>query len=1485
MRLALTVLHVPTGRRADRSVVVDPETTVGEVAAHLASTLGSASDTPGPTPGSLSVDGVPVEPGARLRSGVLLDGAVLALGGPAPHHRLPDDLPTIRVIGGRGAGTIHVVDVGIVHVGTGPDAGVRLDDDRVPPIVASIELDGAGRFSLTPTASAFAEPDDDARGPLVLVDRVPVRGTAAVDEHCVITIGDTLLAVAPAGHPSAAITVSDGGGTLDHARPPRLLPEPPTTSFRYPAEPQQGTKRPLPIVAALAPMLMAVVMVSVFGNVAFLAFGLMSPVVMIGNHLYDKRNGKVSHRRRLADHQATKEAVAADAENAVRQLQRELRHLSPDAATVLDIAVRRRSRLWERRRDDPDHLRVRIGTADLPSGVTIEDPAELEHRRTVARPAVDVPVTVDLGDHGVVGVAGRPEHARPLVAWMLAQLAVAQSPRDVRFVVLTEQAAADHWSWLAHVPHARPDDGRPAAVWLGTDAETVARRIAELGAEIDGRQRAARESAGALRTATDVVLVVDGARRLRTLPGLVRVLRDGPSVGVHAVCIDSERRSLPEECVAVVTCGTTRHSLEVHRTADVREVKADLLPDGWFEAVGRAVAPVVDVDDGGGAAGLPTRSRLLDVLQLEPPTPEAVLERWSHTAPTTEVVIGESLDGPFSFDLRRDGPHGLVAGTTGSGKSELLQSMVASLAAANTPESMTFVLVDYKGGAAFRDFEPLPHTVGMVTDLDTHLVERALHSLGAELRRREHLLADVGAKDLEHYVEGARGPAARPPLPRLLIVIDEFASMVRELPDFVTGLVNIAQRGRSLGIHLVLATQRPTGVVTGDIRANTNLRIALRVTDAGESTDVIDAGDAAGIAKSTPGRAFVRLGARALVPFQAGRVGGRRPGVVAEVVPEVWSGPLAWEDLGRVAAEPPPRTSTESVERTDLVELVAALAAASDRLGIARPHRPWLDALPERVVLEDLDAAGLGDDEVAPDGDLPVLPFGRQDFPAEQRQAAAVLDLQTLGHLFVVGAPRTGRSQVLRTVAAAIADRTSCADVHLFGIDCGGGALLPLETMPHVGAVAQRTQLDRVRRLLTKLVDETHRRQQVLATGGYAGVVEQRRAVPEADRLPHLVVMIDRWEGFTGTFAEIEHGALVDQVGLVLREGAAAGVHVIVTGDRQLVAGRLAALVDDKLLLRLTDRADYALAGLTPRALPDVVPPGRGFTAESAVETQVALIADDPTGQAQAESLRRRGVAAAHRDRHVPSGRKPFRVDQLAGPITFDQAWSRRVDGHPSGLFALVGVGGDDLVPMGPDLAEGPGSFVVTGPPKSGRSSVLVAMVRSITAQGVGVVVVAPRRSPLRELEGAPGVVATITTRAVEASSLAALFSGEDGQGGPRVLVVDDGEQLKDCPAAEWLVEFVRSCPDTGRALVVAGTTGEVLAGWAGWQVDVRNNRCGAVLSPQLPNEGEQVGIRLTKADLTDRATPGVAVVDDGTGQAVRVQVPFDPVGRPPTAS
>ncbi|MFD2355660.1 FtsK/SpoIIIE domain-containing protein [Nonomuraea ferruginea] len=235
------------------------------------------------------------------------------------------------------------------------------------------------------------------------------------------------------------------------------------------------------------------------------------------------------------------------------------------------------------------------------------------------------------------------------------------------------------------------------------------------------------------------------------------------------------------------------------------------------------------------------------------------------------------------------------------------------MAAANRPDQLTFVLIDYKGGAAFKECTRLPHTVGMVSDLDGHLTQRALDSLAAELRRRERLLFTSGAKDIEDY-------AGSEPLPRLVLIIDEFAALVAELPDFVTGLVDIARRGRSLGIHLILATQRPAGVVTADIQANTSLRIALRVTEPAESSDVIDLPDAAHISKTTPGRCYVRSGMGAASAVQTARVGGRAPASV--------TGPP------RQAVRRRPR------DRRRLAHGGAAAAPASGTRGGIDRHRP-----------------------------------------------------------------------------------------------------------------------------------------------------------------------------------------------------------------------------------------------------------------------------------------------------------------------------------------------------------------------------------------------------------------------------------------------------------------------------------------------------------------------------------------------------------------
>ena len=350
-----------------------------------------------------------------------------------------------------------------------------------------------------------------------------------------------------------------------------------------------------------------------------------------------------------------------------------------------------------------------------------------------------------------------------------------------------------------------------------------------------------------------------------------------------------------------------------------------------------------------------------------------------------------------------------------------------------------------------------------------------------------------------------------------MIVIDEFAQMAGELPDFVTGLVGIAAQGASLGIHLILATQRPSGVVSADIRANTNLRIALRVTDQADSTDVIDAPDAAHIAKATPGRAYVRLGHASLVPFQAGDLGGSRPQADAEARSLVWAARVGWTDLGRAEPHPHAVKKREEEELTDLKVLPDAIKRASEGLDIPPQHSPWLPPLSKLVTIDELHSAG---EPTA--GDAPLVPFGVTDIPTRQTRELMVLDIAHGGHVVIAGAPRSGRSTVLRTIAGSVAAHASPADVHIYALDCGASTLLPLTSLPHCGAVVTRDQTERVERLLARLRGEITRRQQLLAAGGFAG----DRRTARADRR-------SRRSGCPGWFGP---AALVGRVQRRLRE-------------------------------------------------------------------------------------------------------------------------------------------------------------------------------------------------------------------------------------------------------------------------------------------------------------------------------------------------------------
>ncbi len=644
----------------------------------------------------------------------------------------------------------------------------------------------------------------------------------------------------------------------------------------------------------------------------------------------------------------------------------------------------------------------------------------------------------------------------------------------------------------------------------------------------------------------------------------------------------------------------------------VDDVVADLVADRWAQRLARGLAPLRDATPVAGA-GLPDTVRLLDQLDLDATDADAVATSWRRSPRAVTTVLGATTGGPFVVDLARDGPHVLVAGTTGAGKSELLQTLIAGLALANRPDELTFVLVDYKGGAAFAECARLPHTVGLVTDLDAGLTARALDSLGAEIARRERLLASHGASDLTDYQSlrdrvGATGQEVPPSLPRLVLVIDEFRVLAEELPDFISGLVRLAAVGRSLGVHLVLATQRPGGVVSADIKANVNLRLALRVQHPGDSIDVVDTSEAATISDRTPGRGVARVGSAEPVRFQTARVGGVAAGS-ADVRFSVRR--LEWARLGDPAPRP---AAPPHVAEADLSRIVRAVGAAARDMGVAIAPSPWLPPLPELLTTRTIPPA--------PPSPSPVLTYGLADDPARQRQVAASWDLAVDGALGVVGASRSGRTTVVRALLASLVGRCTPAEGWVYVLD-GAAGLGPLTDLPHVGAVVPRDDGERAGRLLGRLLAEVSRRQELFTRASAGDLLEYQRT---GGALPWIVLVVDGWDELHQSWDDTEGLRRLDAVLELLSRGPAVGVRCVVTGGRAVATGRLGALVGQRLVLRTSDTGDAVMAGVPSRSVPTPWPPGRGVVvggrdAEHPRLVQVALLDDDPRGAAQHAAL------------------------------------------------------------------------------------------------------------------------------------------------------------------------------------------------------------------------------------------------------------------------
>lgn len=1391
------------------------------------------------------------------------------------HNRAPDrcrhggvGVVTVGVTGGYGAGATADLPLGMAWVGSAPDCAVQVPG--LPARACRLVVALGGAITVHPEAGVgvvqvgrrVLDPVTDPAASIHCVadNASPAQKMAVVDgftwhSGVRIGIGGSIFEVLP---PDVALTPTQAEGVpvAEVLRPPRLLPPEPGGVFVLPQEPKKPVARSFPLLLMLAPLLMAGVMIGITGTWHYALFAVLSPLMMVGSWLSGNAGARKTYRRELAEWRTNTARITGDAMEAVRGQEETRRFCAPDLATVARAALAPTGRLWERSSDDPDFLQLRVGNADLPSTVTVEDPSMDAHHRKKVPVALDVPAVVSLPQRGVVGVCGHPDYARAVVVWWVVQCAVLHSPRLVWLYVLAQSRRASEWEWVKWLPHCEAMAGQGGQVTVGCGADAVARRLGELAQLIASRMAFVQQNPGRDHPGPAVVVVWDGSRVLRQHPAAVVVLSDGPSVGVFSVCLDDQAHHVPGQADAVVevsdrACVVVRQQ----RAQDVVGVVADVVVPSWAETVALRLA---GLSDGGAVdqAMIVDSCRLVDVLGGAQLSVQQILAQWSVGGSGTKVRLGEGLDGPFWVDIVADGPHALVAGTTGAGKSELLRTWLCSLAVSARPDELIFVLVDYKGGAAFAQCAQLPHTVGLVTDLDAHLVRRCLASLAAEITVRERLLAQAGASDIAQYLVRRRRDESLPPLPRLMLVIDEFAALVHELPEFMDGIIDIAQRGRSLGMHVVLATQRPAGVVSGPIRANTNLRFCLRVTDAGESQDVVDAPDAAAIPASLPGRCVARCGPAAVQQFQTARVSvgtGAHQVAPASVVSSFGVTDGANTD-GDGGAE---RGGDD--DQTDLAVLVDVVQQAAGALGVDSPRRPWLPQLPP------VWSAGFGQ-------------WAVRDEPALQSQAVLTGDVSQWGHWFVIGAARSGRSHALRMMVAAAVQHYSVADLHVYGVDCGSGGLGVLAQLPHCGAVVSRREIDRLRRLLDVLTAQVRRRGEMLAQAGVGSWAELRAVEAErgeehdAERgggLAYILVVVDRWEGWSAGVAEVDNGALAAQFAALLSDGPPVGVLCVVSGDRSLAVPKMAAVTQDRLVLRLNDDADYALLGVALQDVPERMSPGRAVHAGSGLEHQIGSLGDDPCGAAQHAEFVKLAARVRHRDEGVAVELGPQRLKVLPRSVTVEQIaqWPQGVVDGP--MRARCGVGTDAVVAVGPDVGRH-GVCAVAGPARSGRSTLLALCAQGMAGAGGRVVVWAPRVSVVRELDGGPGVARVFVDAGVSAEVLAEAVGDDPGT----VLVVDDADLLRTVPAAAWFADFLRGARDRGQGALVAGLGTELSTGLSGWPAELRRSRYGLLTAVTSLVDGDVVGVRVTRSMVVGSATLGRAYFHDGSGVLTPIVYP-----------
>ncbi|HEV7579807.1 MAG TPA: type VII secretion protein EccCa [Mycobacterium sp.] len=1207
--------------------------------------------------------------------------------------------------------------------------------------------------------------------------------------------------------------------------------------------------RLLPVAMSLAALgVMAVTFISgsaVTRNPAFLAFPMMMLISMVltavtqrgrrqGGEIDADRTDYLGYLGRLRA--AVTEIAAA------QRASLDWSHPDPDTLWTLIGGPR----MWERRLTDPDFCRVRIGIGTQPLSTRLVapeiQPGERSDPVTVAAAhhfihthatITYAPITVDLTATAGVTVDGDPTEVRGLLRAMLCQLAVLHPPDQLLIVGVIEERHRAHWDWLKWLPHNQ----HPAVSDSAGSARMVYQSMAEAlralsGAELPPRVVVIADLEG--RGDFDSADTIAGLTILKACPGRV----GSPLTIRHVGAAEALRYPDKMNPVDAVICA--------RRLAAYR-VDAAYCRDG--------------------GPGWPGLVGLDDVAHFDPIT---LWRGQSHHARLC-APIGTTLDGvPLELDIKEPaengmGPHGLCVGATGSGKSELLRTVALGMMARNSPEVLNILLIDFKGGATFLDLVHAPHVAAVITNLaeEAPLVARMRDALAGEMNRRQQQLRSAGCASLAAYQQARRTGAELIALPALFIVVDEFSELLSQHPDFADMFVAIGRLGRSLGMHLLLASQRLDEGRLRGLEAHLSYRVCLKTLSPSESRIVLGTPDAYQL-PNAPGAAFLRSGSGELIRFQAAFVSGPlqadRP--ARGIAPAHHETPASVRMFTAQAAGP-----ITHVGKADGSPAPTVLRTVLDRLSGLGPsaHRVWLPPLGVAPPLASLVRdAGLG-------GSLNV-PIGIIDRPFDQCRTPLMVDLsRAAGNVAIVGAPQSGKSTALRTLITALAATHDPGQIQFYCLDFGGGTLASLRALPHVGAVASRAEPQLVVRTIAELESIMCSREEIYCERGidsiahYRQLRSERRPDSGHDPFGDVFLVIDGWASLRHEFQSVEESIMSIAV-----QGLSFGVHVVLSASRWAeMRPSLKDQIGTRIELRLGDPADSELDRKRAHDVPRDRP-GRGLSHEG---LHMAISSPIDVGELRG----RHGELAA-----PPIPLLPTHIDHN---VVVHQL------GDELNAQLLLGLEERRLRPVAVDF-ERNSHLLILGDNECGKTTTLRTLCREIvrtkTAAAAQLLIVDFRRSLLGVVESQhlggyarsptalralmPGLLDALQRRMPPADVSQAQLRARSWWSGPEIYLVVDDYDLVATPAGNPLLDLLEYLPhakDLGLHVVVARRSGGAArALFEPLLASMREVGCMGLMMSARPDEGTLLG---SGRPARLPAGRGVLVTHAGDEQVIQV--------------